>query len=171
MLRTPPKSDLLPVFSRVSRYRCKFRAGKLFADNLERSAFFARSVIRTIRNLGWQPDIVHAFGWLAGLVPYVLRTEFGEDELFKDAKVVYTPDTVNFDARLDEDGFGRLSLQGHEKLVGQSPTDAGQIFADATIFPQSMAATASGAVFSGAKETEMDEATAIYDSVLSSVPA
>lgn len=147
------------------------RAGKLFADNLERSAFFARSVIRTIRNLGWQPDIVHAFGWLAGLVPYVLRTEFGEDELFKDAKVVYTPDTVNFDARLDEDGFGRLSLQGHEKLVGQSPTDAGQIFADATIFPQSMAATASGAVFSGAKETEMDEATAIYDSVLSSIPA
>ncbi len=147
------------------------RAGKLFADNLERSAFFARSVIRTIRNLGWQPDIVHAFGWLAGLVPYVLRTEFGEDELFKDAKVVYTPDTVSFEARLDDGGFERLSLKAHDKLVGQAPSDAGQIFADATIFPPSMAGTASGASFSGSKETEMDEATAVYDSVLSSVPA
>ncbi len=34
------------------------KQGKLFEDNLERSAFYARSVIRTIRNLGWQPDLI-----------------------------------------------------------------------------------------------------------------
>ena len=46
-------------FKRKGIYRD--RQGNLFADNLERSAFYARAVIRTIRNLGWQPDLVHAF--------------------------------------------------------------------------------------------------------------
>ncbi|MDE2996525.1 MAG: glycogen/starch synthase [Bacteroidota bacterium] len=144
---------------------------KLFEDNLERSAFYARAVIRTIRNLGWQPDLVHAFGWLSGLVPYVLRTEFGDDELFKDAKVVYTPDTVDFDAKMDEASFERLSLTPHDKLLGQEPFEAGQTFADAVILPPAMAEGADGATFSGDKEAEMDEATAVYDSILTGVPA
>ena len=145
------------------------RQGKVFEDNLERSAFYARAVIRTIRNLGWQPDLVHAFGWLSGLVPYVLRTEFGEDELFKDAKVVYTPDTVDFESKLDKGKFADLSLTADDRLVGQEPTGAGQTFADAVILPPSMAEGASGPAFSGNKETEMDEAVAVYDSVMSGV--
>ena len=128
-------------------------------------------VIRTIRNLGWQPDLVHAFGWLSGLVPYVLRTEFGDDELFKAAKVVYTPDTVDFDAKMDEASFERLSLTPHDKLLGQEPFEAGQTFADAVILPPAMAEGADGATFSGDKEAEMDEATAVYDSILTGVPA
>lgn len=156
-------------FKRKGIYRD--RSGKLFTDNLERSAFYARAVIRTIRNLGWQPDLVHAFGWLSGLVPYVLRTEFGEDELFKDAKVVYTPDTVDFEARFDADSFARLSLTPHDKLIGQQPTDAGATFADAVILPPSLADTSDAASFSGTTELEMDEAVPVYESVLSGVPA
>ena len=70
------------------------RQGVLFPDNLDRAAFYARSVICTIRNLGWQPDLIHAFGWMSGFVPYVLRTEFGNDALFEESKVIYTPETV-----------------------------------------------------------------------------
>jgi len=147
------------------------KQGKLFEDNLERSAFYARSVIRTIRNLGWQPDLIHAFGWLSGLVPYVLRTEFGEDELFKDAKVVYTPDSVDFEARLSTEKFTDLSLTPNERLIGQEPPEAGQIFADAVLLPPGAEGAEGVPAFSGNKESEMDEAVAVYESILSSVPA
>jgi starch synthase len=147
------------------------RQGKLFEDNLERSAFYARAVIRTIRNLGWQPDLIHAFGWLSGLVPYVLRTEFGDDELFKDAKVVYTPDSVDFEARFDEARFKNLSLKPDEKLMGQQPSDSGQTFADAVLLAPGDSDSNSTPAFSGDKESEMDEAVAVYESILSSVPA
>ena len=145
------------------------RQGEFFEDNLERSAFYARSVIRTIRNLGWQPDIVHAFGWLSGMVPYVLRTEFGDDEQFKDSKIVYTPELVDFDLRFSEDSFGSLTMSRHDSLIGGSPVDAGLHFSDATIYPPSMNHLTDSAAFSGIAEQQMDEAVAVYESVLSGV--
>jgi len=145
------------------------KQGNYFEDNLERSAFYARSVIRTIRNLGWQPDLVHAFGWLSGMVPYVLRTEFGEDELFKDSKIVYTPELVDFDLRFTENTFANLSMARHPDLIGGSPIDAGLRFSDASIFPASMTDSATGASFSGDPGLEMNEAVALYESVLSGV--
>ncbi len=147
------------------------RQGVLFEDNLERAAFYARSVIRTIRNLGWQPDLVHAFGWLSGLVPYVLRTEFADDELFKNAKIVYTPETVEFEARLDGKSFDSLSLAPHDELIGRNPSDAGIRFADASIFPSSMKDDGDAPSFSGEAETEMEEAVAVYESIMSGVLA
>jgi len=146
------------------------RQGKLFEDNLERSVFYARAVIRTIRNLGWQPDLIHAFGWLSGMVPYVLRTEFGDDDLFKDAKVVYTPDAVDFEARIDEAGFANLSLKPDERLIGQEPSEAGQTFADAVLLAPGSEGT-STAAFSGDKESEMEEAISVYQRFANSVPA
>jgi len=146
------------------------RQGKLFEDNLERSVFYARAVIRTIRNLGWQPDLIHAFGWLSGMVPYVLRTEFGDDDLFKDAKVVYTPDAVDFEARIDEAGFANLSLKPDERLIGQEPSEAGQTFADAVLLAPGSEGT-STAAFSGDKESEMEEAVSVYQRFANSVPA
>ena len=146
------------------------RQGVLFEDNLERAAFYSRSVIRTIRNLGWKPDIVHAFGWLSGLVPYVLRKEFSDDELFSDAKIVYTPEEVDFDVRFEDKSFDNLTMDPHDDLMGGSPVDAGIRFADATILPPSMG-TENAPSFSGEAESEMDEAIAVYDSIYSSVPA
>jgi len=146
------------------------RQGKLFEDNLERSVFYARAVIRTIRNLGWQHDLIHAFGWLSGMVPYVLRTEFGDDDLFKDAKVVYTPDAVDFEARIDEAGFVNLSLKPDERLIGQEPSEAGQTFADAVLLAPGSEGT-STAAFSGDKESEMEEAVSVYQRFANSVPA
>ncbi|MBT4051956.1 MAG: glycogen synthase [Bacteroidetes Order II. Incertae sedis bacterium] len=146
------------------------RQGVMFEDNLQRSAFYARSVIRTIRNLGWKPDLVHSFGWLSGLVPYVLRTEFNEDELFKEDKIVYTPEKVDFDTRFEQASFDHLTMAPHDDLIGGSPVEAGIRFADATILPPSMASS-SQASFSGVAETEMDEAVAVYEKVLAGIPA
>ena len=147
------------------------RQGLLFPDNLDRAVFYAKSVITTIRNLGWQPDLIHAFGWISGFVPYVLKTEFGEEPLFSDSKIIYTPEEVNFVARLKKNQFESLSLVENEDLVGKSPDEVGQMYADAVILPPGSSSDSDIPTFSVEQEEQMDQAVSVYDELLNSVPA
>lgn len=147
------------------------RQGVTFPDNLDRAVFYAKSVISTIRNLGWQPDLVHAFGWISGFVPYVLKTEFGDEPLFADSKVIYTPEDVDFDARLAPGQFDALSLAANEDLVGKNAAEIGQLFADAVILPPGASDEAGTIAFSDEQEAQMGQAVSVYDELLNSVPA
>ena len=68
------------------------RDGEDYDDNAERALFFGRAALTTIRNLGWSPDIVHAAGWAAALVPYLVAEEYRGDDLLGGARSIYTPD-------------------------------------------------------------------------------
>ncbi len=65
-------------------------SGKEYEDNDERSMFFARGVIETVRKLRWSPDIVHCHGWLASLVPLYLRNLYADDPVFSKIRTVYS---------------------------------------------------------------------------------
>ena len=62
--------------------------GKFFEDNDERAIFFARGVIETAKKLRWKPDVVHCQGWMASIVPIMLKKVYNEDPLFENVKVV-----------------------------------------------------------------------------------
>ena len=64
--------------------------GKFYADNDERSIFFCKGVLETVKKLGWTPDIVHCHGWMSALVPFYLRTVFKNDPVFSSAKIVFS---------------------------------------------------------------------------------
>jgi len=147
------------------------RQGNLFPDNLERAVYFAKSVLRTIKNLGWQPDIVHAFGWISGFVPYVLRTEFGSDPLFSQSKLVFTPEDVSFDVRLAENQFPSLNLEEDPSLVGKNANEAGKLFSDAVIYPPGYPVNGESVRFSESTEEQLVQASAVYEEVMSGVPA
>src|ERR1051326_3073228 len=53
--------------------------GTMFEDNDERSIFFCRGVIETVKKLGWAPDIVHCHGWFTGLMPMYLKRSFRDN--------------------------------------------------------------------------------------------
>src|ERR1041385_6147322 len=53
--------------------------GKMFEDNDERSIFFCRGVIETVKKLGWAPDIIHCHGWLTSLVPMYIKRSFRDN--------------------------------------------------------------------------------------------
>lgn len=59
-----------------------------FEDNDERTLFFARGVLETIKKLRWSPDIVHVNGWLSSLIPLYMKKSFKEDPIFQDSKIV-----------------------------------------------------------------------------------
>jgi len=75
--------------------------GNLFEDNDERAIFFAKGVIETVKKLNWAPDIIHAHGWLASLLPLYLKQYYKDEPLFKNSKIVTSIYQKSFDASLN----------------------------------------------------------------------
>lgn len=61
---------------------------QFYADNDERSIFYCKGVLETVKKLGWVPDLIHVHGWMGSLVPYYVRTLYKNDPTFSNAKIV-----------------------------------------------------------------------------------
>ena len=64
--------------------------GVFFEDNDDRTVFFSRGVIETIRKLNWSPDIIHCHGWMSALIPIYIKKAFRDNPLFNESKIVYS---------------------------------------------------------------------------------
>ena len=79
-------------------------------DNDERSMFFVRAVIESIRKMRWVPDIIQCTGWISALAPVYIRAMYGDDPSFRDAKIVTALFNESISAPLD----ARLSEKMHQ---------------------------------------------------------
>ena len=88
------------------KFLFKDSKGKYFKDNDERSMFFCRGVLETVKKLGWIPDIVHCHGWMTALMPVYLKSVYLNDPHFSSAKVIYSiynrDEKIKFSKNLDE---------------------------------------------------------------------
>ncbi|MCJ0741647.1 glycogen/starch synthase [Pedobacter montanisoli] len=73
-----------------------------FDDNDERSIFFCKGALETVKKLGWSPDIVHCHGWMSALVPAYIKTTYKHDPAFKNSKVIYSVYENCFSEKLNE---------------------------------------------------------------------
>ena len=73
-------------FSR--RFMTRDEEGKDYVDNGERSIFFARGVLETVKKLRWVPDIIHVQGWMGAVVPLYIKTAYHDEPSFANTKVV-----------------------------------------------------------------------------------
>lgn len=87
---------------------------ELHKDNDERSLFFAKSVIETVRKLGWKPDIIHIHGWMPSAVPMYLKKFNADDPHFSDAKIVYSLYNKTFDGELGPNLSAGMKFDGVE---------------------------------------------------------
>ncbi len=86
--------------------------GKPFEDNGERSMFFCRGVLETVKKLGWQPDVIFCTGWMTALLPVYLKTVYKDDPHFTDTKVIYNLCGGGFDGQLDKEISEKLKFDG-----------------------------------------------------------
>ncbi len=86
--------------------------GKFFEDNGERSMFFCKGVLETVKKLGWAPDIIHCHGWLTGLMPLYIKNQYADDPHFAEAKVIYSTYDGGFDGTLDDKITDKLTMDG-----------------------------------------------------------
>ena len=117
------------------------KAGEPFADNADRTAFFCKGVIETVKKFGWPPDIIHCHGWMTSLIPFYLRTAYSTEPLFQDSKIVYSLYQEGAEDVLSEDFAMKASINTLEEedlapyMNGDKPdVHAGAIkFSDAVI--------------------------------------
>ena len=104
-------------------------------DNDERSMFFVRAVIESIRKMRWVPDIIQCTGWISALAPVYIRSLYGDDPSFRDAKIVTALFNEQLPAPLDaklsdkmrQDGMTKTALKpiagkelGYDELMAYS---------------------------------------------------
>lgn len=87
-------------------------AGVEFSDNDERSIFYVRGVLETIKKLRWIPDVIHCNGWMTALTPLYIKTAFADDPCFKDTKIVYSLYNDDFKQPFTEKFATKLQLEG-----------------------------------------------------------
>ncbi len=85
------------------KYVFRDKEQKFFADNDERTIFFCKGALETVKKLGWSPDVVHCHGWMTSLVPAYIKTTYKNDPTFKNTKVVYSVYENCFSEKLNTD--------------------------------------------------------------------
>jgi starch synthase len=86
--------------------------GELFPDNDERSIFFAKGVIETVKKLNWAPDIIHVHGWLASLLPLYLKEYYKNEPLFSNSKIITSVYNQSFEDTLNHELISKIKFDG-----------------------------------------------------------
>jgi len=63
-------------------------SGQEYADNGERTIFYARGVLETVKKLRWDPDVIVCQGWMGAVVPLYIKKVYNEEPCFANTKVV-----------------------------------------------------------------------------------
>ncbi len=59
-------------------------------DDGEKFAFFDRAALQFLKEIGWQPDILHCNDWQAGMVPVLHKFEYIRDPFYSGMKTMFS---------------------------------------------------------------------------------
>ena len=89
----------------------KNEKGEPFEDNADRTVFFCKVDLETVKKFGWAPDIIHCHGWMTSLIPLYLKTAYKNEPLFEPAKIVYSSYASDtFSAHFNENFATKASI-------------------------------------------------------------
>jgi len=86
-----------------------------YSDNDERTIFFIRGVMETVKKLRWTPDIIHCLGWMTALAPLYIKKAYNQDPFFKNSKVIYSLFQDDFKNPFRDLFADKLMLEGIEE--------------------------------------------------------
>ena len=81
-------------------------------DNDERSVFFIRGVLETVKKLRWKPNIVHCHGWFSALLPFFLKKAYKDDPLFAKTKIILSLYNDEFENVLNNNIKNKIVMDG-----------------------------------------------------------
>ena len=94
--------------------------GVEYEDNDERTIFFARGVLETVKKLRWCPEVIHCHGWISALVPLFVKKAYNEEPSFRDSKIVISLYDENFNNTLP-DSFKQKML--HKEMQEEAVSE------------------------------------------------
>ncbi|AWK50152.1 glycogen synthase GlgA [Clostridium beijerinckii] len=73
-----------------------------FYDDAERFAFFDRAVLDMLKEIDWQPDLIHCNDWQTGMIPVLLKLQYKRNDMFYwNMKSVYSIHNIAFQGIFD----------------------------------------------------------------------
>lgn len=94
------------------KYMLYDHGGHFCEDNDDRTVFFNRGVIETVRKLNWSPDVIQCGGWMTAIMPIFIKRGFKENPLFNESKVVYSIFDDDFKGALKNGFDKKVKLPG-----------------------------------------------------------
>ena len=96
-------------------------------DNDERSIFFVRGSVETVKKLRWDASVVHCTGWITALTPLYLKHKYSDDPSFRTGRVVVSLVPDEFEGTFHPDFVKKLRIDdfSDEQLavLGSEPVD------------------------------------------------
>lgn len=141
-----------------------------FEEVFRRALFFNRAALETIQTLRWGPDLIHSFGWMSGLLPLLLTSEYEGDEHLGTAKSVFTPDDQDPGSNIPADLAQELGL-AVDGAATSTVSEAGHRYADASILLPDSPPVDGATTFHSDEAERGRQLSSLYDQMLSEVPA
>ena len=98
-------------FKPVSELIYKARNGRIYRDNAEKFALFAKVALETLIQLLWVPDVIVCNDWQSALLPYLFNEKYRNVDPFKKTKTVFVLHTVNDYRNYPSESFSTLDLE------------------------------------------------------------
>ena len=102
--------DYKPFFGRANLY-VDSKTGKDYPDNAERFMLFSRAVLETTKLLHWQPDVIHCNDWQTGMIPWLLKHEYADDEFFENTRTVISVHNLAYQGSFDKSVASKIGLK------------------------------------------------------------
>ena len=88
----------------------KARNGRVFKDNDERFALFARVALDTLKRLFWAPDVLICNDWQMSFIPRLLKEQYRDDPFYANMKSAFFLHTLDDYRMFSKDSYGKLDL-------------------------------------------------------------
>ena len=81
-----------------------------YPDNLERFSFYCRRALDLLKEINFQPDIIHCHDWQAALVAVYLKNIYGKDDFYKNIKTLLTIHNLAYQGLFAKEEYPKLGL-------------------------------------------------------------
>jgi len=113
-----PRSNVEVYFIDCPYFFHRFRVYTNDHDEDERFILFMKGVIEVLQRIGWAPDVIHCNDWQTGLLPLLLKENYGWDKLFEHTATVYTIHNIAYQGRFPKETFGKAEIKDEHYLHG-----------------------------------------------------
>jgi starch synthase len=83
-----------------------------YADNLDRYQFFSEKVLKLIKTLGIQPEVIHCNDWQTALIPVLMKEKFKKDLYYQNIKTVLTIHNLAYQGVFPLEEYKKIGIKG-----------------------------------------------------------
>lgn len=96
-------------------------------DEPVRWAAFSRAVLESCQRTGWRPDVIHINDWHTGLLPLLMRSRYGWDELFHGTRTLLSIHNLGYQGVFPPECIEAMGLSDARDLFHQERLEAGSV--------------------------------------------